>query len=242
MKKSEIKIGAMLSYIIIVLNMIIGIVYTPILTSKLGQSEYGLYSLVSTIISYLTILDFGFGNAIIIYTSRYIANKEKDKEQKLHGMFLIIYSLIGIVAGIMGILLTLNVNNLFGSTMTEEELHKAKILMSILTVNLVLTFPLSIFSSIITAYEKFIFAKTLNIVRIILNPVIMLVLLHLGYKSIALVLLITLLNIMTLLINFIYCRKNLHIKHKTKIWKNKLYFIKRNNGIFCLDIFKYDYG
>ena len=214
MKKSEIKIGAMLSYIIIVLNMIIGIVYTPILTSKLGQSEYGLYSLVSTIISYLTILDFGFGNAIIIYTSRYIANKEKDKEQKLHGMFLIIYSLIGIVAGIMGILLTLNVNNLFGSTMTEEELHKAKILMSILTVNLVLTFPLSIFSSIITAYEKFIFAKTLNIVRIILNPVIMLVLLHLGYKSIALVLLITLLNIMTLLINFIYCRKNLHIKLK----------------------------
>ena len=79
MKKNEIKLGAILSYLIIVLNMVIGIVYTPILTTKLGQSEYGLYSLVSTIISYLTVLDFGFGNAIIIYTSRFIAKKEKQK-------------------------------------------------------------------------------------------------------------------------------------------------------------------
>ena len=71
-KSKEIKLGAILSYIVLGLNMIIGVLYTPILTSKLGQSEYGLYSLVSTIISYLTVLDFGFGNAIIIYTSKYI--------------------------------------------------------------------------------------------------------------------------------------------------------------------------
>ena len=179
MKKNEIKLGAILSYLIIVLNMVIGIVYTPILTTKLGQSEYGLYSLVSTIISYLTVLDFGFGNAIIIYTSRYIAKKEKQKEQKLHGMFLIIYSVIGLIAGIIGVILTINVDNLFHTTMSQQELHKARILMSILTLNLVATFPLSIFSSIITAYEKFIFAKILNILIIILNPIIMIILLDL---------------------------------------------------------------
>ena len=201
-----------MSYIVIVLNMIIGVLYTPILTSKLGQSEYGLYSFISTIISYLTVLDFGFGNAIIIYTSKYIANKEKEKEEKLHGMFLIIYSIIGLMAGLIAVFLTINVENLFGNTMTIEELKKAKILMSILTINLVLTFSLSIFSSIITAYEKFIFSKTLNIIRIILNPLIMIVLLNMGYKSIALVILITVLNLSTLLINAIYCKTKLKIK------------------------------
>ena len=88
MKINQIKIGAILSYVIIIVNMLIGVLYTPILTAKLGQTEYGLYSLVTSIISYLTILDFGFGNAIIIYTTRYRNNNEKDKEQKLHGMFL----------------------------------------------------------------------------------------------------------------------------------------------------------
>ena len=210
----EIKLGAILSYIIILTNMIIGVLYTPILTEKLGQSEYGLYSLVTSIISYLTILDFGFGNAIIIYTSRYRANNEKEKQEKLHGMFFIIYTIIGIIAGIIGVIIWLNANTLFANSMNENEINKAKILLGILTFNLIVTFPLSIFSSIITAYEKFVFAKVLNLARIILNPIIMLILLNIGYRSIGLVMLTTILNITTLIINYIYCKKKLNIKLK----------------------------
>lgn len=212
MKKNEIRIGAILSYIVIGLNIIIGLGYTPVLIRMLGQSEYGLYSLVSSIISYLTLLDLGFGNAIIIYTARYRAKKEIEKEQKLHGMFLIIYTIIGIIAGIAGTILYLNVNNMFGSTMSIEELATVKVLMKILILNLVITFPLSIFSSIITAYEKFIVAKILNIVRIILTPMVMLPLLFLGYKSITLVIVTTIFNIATLVINAIFCFKKLKIK------------------------------
>ena len=214
MKINQIKIGAILSYVIIVVNMLIGLLYTPILTAKLGQTEYGLYSLVTSIISYLTILDFGFGNAIIIYTTRYKNNNEKDKEQKLHGMFFIIYTIIGIITGIIGAILWFNVDNLFGNTMGQDELEKAKILMGILTFNLIVTFPLSIFSSIITSYEKFVFSKLLNLIRIILNPIVMLILLNFGFKSIALVILTTVLNIGTLILNFIYCKKKLDIKLK----------------------------
>ena len=204
MKVNQVKVGIVLSYAVIVLNMVIGIIYTPLLTKQLGQSEYGLYSLVTTIISYLTILDFGFGNSIIIYTAKYRANKQKKEEQKLHGMFLIIYTVIGIIAGIVGIIIWANVDRFFGARMTTQELEKAKVLMGILTFNMVITFPFSIFSSIITAYEKFVFAKILNIIRILLNPIITVILLKLGYKSIGLVILTTVLNIMVLLMNFLY--------------------------------------
>jgi len=211
-ENSQIKVGAVLSYITIISNMLIGIVYTPVLTKTLGQSEYGLYSLVTSIISYLTILDFGFGNAIVIYTARYREKKDKAKEAKLHGMFFLIYILIGIIAGIIGVILWANVDKLFGKSMTVEELQKAKILMGILTLNLAITFPFSVFSSIITAYEKFVFAKTLNLMRIILNPIIMLILLKFGYRAIALVVLTTILNIGTLLLNTFFCKKKLHTK------------------------------
>ena len=210
----EIKIGAILSYVIIVVNMLIGILYTPILTAKLGQTEYGLYSLVTSVISYLTILDFGFGNAIIIYTTRYRNKNEKSKEQKLHGMFFIIYTIIGIIAGIIGAILWSNVDKLFGNTMSADELNKAKVLLGILTLNLVVTFPLSVFTSIITSYEKFVFSKILNLLRIILNPIVMIILLNLGFKSVALVILNTVLNIGTLILNYIYCKMKLKIKLK----------------------------
>lgn len=214
MKINQVKLGALLSYVVIILNMIIGVLYTPILTSKLGQSEYGLYSLVTTVISYLTILDFGFGNAIIIYTAKYRANKDKEKEEKLHGMFLVIYTVIGLVAGLIGMILCANVDKLFGATMTVAELDKARILMAILALNLVITFSFSIFSYIITAYEKFIFAKILTIVRISINPIIMILLLNMGYKSIALVVVTTVLNAIVLFTNFIYCKFKLKIKFK----------------------------
>ena len=88
------KIGATLSYISIVLNTLIQLIYTPFLIKKLGQSEYGLYSLVSSIIGYLTILDLGFGNAIIVYTAKYRVQKKYDEEKKLHGMFFLIFCVI----------------------------------------------------------------------------------------------------------------------------------------------------
>ncbi len=214
MKVNQLKIGAILSYAVIVLNMIIGLVYTPILIRNLGQSEYGLYSLIASVISYLTVLDLGFGNAITIYTSRYIAKGEIEKAQKLHGTFFLIYILIGIVAAIIGFILYLNVDNMFGNTLTTVELDKAKILMLILTFNLVITFPFSIFSAIISAHEKFAFSKSINILRIILQPLIMLPLLFWGAKSITLVIVITVLNILTLFINAIFCFKKLDVKFK----------------------------
>ena len=53
MKSNQRKIGALLSYAVIALNMIVGLVYTPFLIRKLGQAEYGLYSIVYSVMNYL---------------------------------------------------------------------------------------------------------------------------------------------------------------------------------------------
>ena len=45
MKKDEIKVGAVLSYITIAFSNVVGIIYTPIMLRMLGQAEYGIYSL-----------------------------------------------------------------------------------------------------------------------------------------------------------------------------------------------------
>ncbi len=60
MKINQRKIGAILSYLVITLNMIVGIAYTPFLIRKLGQSEYGLFSIIQSVISYLTVMDMGW--------------------------------------------------------------------------------------------------------------------------------------------------------------------------------------
>ena len=75
------KVGAILSYLSIIATTLIQLLYTPLLIKMLGQSEYGLYSLIYSIIGYLTVLDLGFGNAIVVYTTKYRVQK-KYKEEK----------------------------------------------------------------------------------------------------------------------------------------------------------------
>lgn len=208
---NERKRGAILSYLSIILSTVVQLVYTPLLIRMLGQSEYGLYSLVSSVIGYLTVLDLGFGNAIVVFTAKYRANKEYKKEKKLHGMFLVIFCIIGLIAGLLGLLLYFNVPLLFGKTMTDIELHKAKIMMLILSFNLAITFPFSIYSSIITAYEKFTFQKVMSILNTLLKPVLMIPLLFLGYKSITMTVVITVVNIIVLLSNYFYCKRKLGV-------------------------------
>ncbi len=220
---NERKRGAILSYLSIILSTVVQLVYTPLLIRMLGQSEYGLYSLVSSVIGYLTVLDLGFGNAIVVFTAKYRANKEYEKEKKLHGMFLVIFCIIGLIAGLLGVLLYFNVPLLFGKTMTDIELHKAKIMMLILSFNLAATFPFSIYSSIITAYEKFTFQKIMSILNTLLKPLLMIPLLFLGYKSITMTVVITVVNIIVLLSNYFYCKKKLGVNIKFMGFDKKLF-------------------
>lgn len=208
------KLGAILSYVSIFASTLVQLLYTPFLIKMLGQSEYGLYSLIASVIGYLTVLDLGFGNAIVVYTAKYRAQGKVDEEKRLHGMFKIIFYIIGVIAFLLGIVLYFNVNTIFGSNMTSTEIEKAKVMMLILSFNLLMTFAFNIYQSIITASEKFIFQKIIAIVNTILKPVIMIPLLFLGFKSIAMTVVITLVNCIVLLSNYFYCRYKLNTRVK----------------------------
>jgi hypothetical protein len=211
MPVNQLKAGVVLNYVVIFLNTVVGLLYTPYMLRMMGQSEYGLYSLVASVIAYLTVLDLGFGNAIVRYTAKFRAEKKTEEQYEMFGMFFLLYLVIGIIAFGIGLGLYFNVDTLFGNTMTAVELGRARIMMLLLVANLAFTFPMSIWGSIIQAYEDFVFQKSLNIIRIILNTVVMICLLHFGYKAVAMVVVQTIFNVLTLVVNFIYCRRKLNI-------------------------------
>lgn len=212
MKVNQLKAGAVLSYGVMGLSNLVGLLYTPYMLRMMGQSEYGMYSLVASVVAYLTILDLGFGNTIVRYTAKFRAEGKIKEQQSMFGMFIVLYMGIGVIAFILGMILYLNIDSIYGNSLTADELSKTHVLMLLMVFNLAFTFPLSIFGSIVTAYEKFVFQKVIQIVRIILNTLVMIVLLEFGYRAIAMVALITFFNLSSLLVNFWYCKFRLKIK------------------------------
>lgn len=209
---NQLKAGATLNYTVIVLNILVGLLYTPFLLRMLGQSDYGIYSLVASVISYLTVLDLGFGNAITRYTAKFRAEGKTVEQYEMFGMFLILYSVIGLVSMIAGGYLYMHVDSWFAASMTFEELEKTRIILMLLVFNLAFTFPMSLFGAIVLAYERFVFPKVVNILRILLNTGIMILLLEWGYRVIAMVVLQTVFNLLSLLCNYWYCKYKLRIR------------------------------
>lgn len=216
MKANQLKVGAIMSYLLIGLGSIISILYTPIMLRLLGQSEYGLYNLVSSVVSYLGLLSFGFGSAYIKYFSKYRVNKEFENIAKLNGMFLTIFSVMGFVSIIAGVILVFNTENIFGSQLSIRELEIAKILMAIMVVNIAISFPAIVFNSFVAANEKFIFQRSLQIIKVVTSPFLILPVLMMGYASIGMAIATTVINFLVEFVNAFYCFKKIDINFSFK--------------------------
>lgn len=216
MKKSELKSGAILSYLSLFIGTFIQILYTPIMLRLLGQSEYGLFTLANSVIGYLGVLDLGLGNAIVRYTAKYRALDDKEGEYNLNGMLVIAYSIISIIVIIAGSIIVANAQSIFSNSLSIQEQNTIKTLIMIMVFNMAISLPFGIFGAIVTAYEKFTFQKTLGIIKSIVNPFVMLPLLFIGYKSIGMAIATTFINILYILVNVYYCFKVLKIKIKFK--------------------------
>ena len=108
----QLKAGALLSYVVLGLNTLIGLLYTPFMLRMLGQSEFGLYSLAASVIAYLTVLDLGFGNAIVRYTAKFRAEGKQEEQYEMFGMFFLLYLFISALAFILGLFLVGNVDGI----------------------------------------------------------------------------------------------------------------------------------
>lgn len=213
---NQLKIGVVLSYISKVIQIVVGLLYTPIMIRLLGQNEYGLYNIATSVIAYLGILNFGFSSAYMRFYSRYKIEDEKNKIATLNGMFLLIFSALGIIAIIAGIIVTVNVDVMFGKTLLKEEIITAQILMLILVINLGVSFPVIVFNTYIQANEKFIFQNTLQILRQVSTPLISLPLLLTGYGSIGMVIGTVTVNVIVEIITVYYTLKKMNISFSFK--------------------------
>ena len=211
---NQLRMGAILSYGNILATLIVGLTYTPVMLRLLGQSEYGLYSLIGAVIGYLGVLDLGLGNTIVRYTARNRSVGNKQREAELNGLFLLLYLIISVITVIIGSGIYANIDLLFGSTLDAGEMHRARIMMILLIFNFAFTFPLSVFASIMQAYERFVYLRVVNILRVLLNPCIVLPLLVMGYGSVMMVVVSTVLNLGCLLTNVYYCFRYLHVKFR----------------------------
>lgn len=234
LKIHQLKSGVFLTYCTQGVHILTGLLYTPIMLRLLGQSEYGLYQLVSSVVSYLSLLSLGFSTGYIRFYSRYKIQDDEKGIAKLNGMYAVIFTVIAIVCLLCGGVMVWRADLVFGTGLSAAELEKAKILMAMMVLNLAITFLNSVFSSHISAQEKFFFLKLVEFFRALLNPFMALPLLILGYGSVGMVAVTSFLTVFSFALNIFYARKKLQMQFDFSKFDFKLF---REMGAFTFFIF-----
>lgn len=209
---SQRKVGVILTYVSQIVKILTGLLYTPIMLRLLGQSEYGLYQLVYSVVSYLGLLSMGFGSSYVRFYAQRKAKNDNEGIEKLNGMFMGIFLCISGVCILCGVVMICNIAHIFGMGLTNSEYKTARILMALMIISLAITFPNSVFDCNLTAHEEFIFQKLLALIQSLLNPFLALPLLLLGKGSVGIVLVSTGLTIVSFIVNGMYCIKKLHMR------------------------------
>ena len=156
---NQVRIGAVLSYINMAIGSLIPMFYTPVMLELLRKSEYGLFKLSSSITSYLSLISFGIGSAIVRYYTKYIADGDKEGEQNIYGLFNIFYIIISVIALIVGIVISFNLNLVYENSLRLDDLPKMQLLVILLTITTVINFLCTPQNSVVTAHEKFLFYR-----------------------------------------------------------------------------------
>ena len=210
--KKQISRGIALSFFSQIITIIVGLAYTPIMIRILGQSEYGLYQLVLSVVNYLNLMNLGFNGAYIRY---YVLARNKNDDDNevanVNGMFMKVFLVITALCLFAGAILYFNIG-ILGKQLTTEDYSIAKKLLVIMVVNLAISFPNSLYVAYMSANERFVYQKVVGIIINIAIPVLNLPLLYMGGGSVSVVSVALILTIIRLIANIWYCYDKLQMK------------------------------
>lgn len=183
---AQIKIGAILSYISIGINILAGLVITPWIIAAIGRSDFGLYTLAMSIIS-LFVFDFGLSSAVTRFISKYLAERNQDKANVFLALTFKIYVILDIVLIFVLTIVFFLIPQIY-KELSPAEIVKFEIIYILAALFSVLSFPFIPANGVLSAHEKFIQIKLCDIAQKIIMVSSMGICLWLGYGLYALVL------------------------------------------------------
>lgn len=208
--KNQFRLGAIITYVAVIVNFAAGLLYTPWMVEQLGESDYGLYTLANSLIS-LFLIDIGLSSA----TSRYVAKyRAENREAEIPTFLSAVYKLYLLIDAIVFVILLVLFFCIEGIYIkfTPDEIQRLKVVFCIAGLYSVIHFPCVTFNGILTAYEKFIPLKTADLVQRLATVALTVAALSMGMGLYAMVVIHALCGLLSIAIKFCYVHKSVKIR------------------------------
>lgn len=184
-EKSYITRGIYISYLHMFVSLILIFVLTPIILRYLGQSAYGLWAALGSIVGYLGLLNFGINTATVKYTAEYRARNEQEILNKTISSILLVFIFIGVFIILLCVGLTPFIPRIFH--LTEDLASVGQIAFLIMGLNVALGLLGGVFGNIIYGHQRMDVLMAFGIIQAIANASLTITFLRLGFGLIGVV-------------------------------------------------------
>mgnify|MGYP000025464816 CR=1 FL=1 len=131
---SQIKSGAIISYLGIIISTIASLLYTPWMKNHIGDANYGLYTLAGSLVA-VFMMDFGLAASVTRFISKYKAENNVMQINNVMGYVFKLYIVIDVVISIVLFIVYLLIDNIYvGLSISERNTLKKIFLFLLHTV------------------------------------------------------------------------------------------------------------
>ena len=185
-------------YVAIAVELVIGLVMLPFNLHHLGQEAYGLWMLTASVTIHFSILDMGFGGALVNFIARYRAHRDTRALNEIASTTFFVFASFGVLAYLIVVGLALNLDHVFRISAVEAQTGQWILL--IIGLNVAVNFPFSIYGGIIGGFQRYDINNIVAIVSSIGVAVANVLVLLAGRGVIALVAATTVVRIITYMV------------------------------------------
>jgi O-antigen/teichoic acid export membrane protein len=133
-------------------TLLIGFFLTPFIIHRLGDAQFGIWSLTGSIVAYLGLLDLGLAPAVAKYLAEYKAQGRDDLVNQVVSTILVLYCGLGVIAFLILFLINLFFISLFH--ISPELAPATRFLLILVGFDMMLTLPLSILNASLVGYQR----------------------------------------------------------------------------------------
>lgn len=208
----SLKGGTIASYLWVIVHIGVNLLYTPILISMIGKSEYGLYQIVASFFAYINIFETSISVGVLrFYCNAKAAGNKKEMENVL-AIARQIYRIFSIITVLVGIIVITAFRRFYVTSFSSQEIAEGSVMLILLFFNLLITMSNAVYLAGINANERFVFVKTLAMCSQIVQPALcVLILLKLPYAPVVIAVQVSV-NLIVAFIRYFYAKKRLYIK------------------------------
>ena len=218
--KKQIKFGAILSYLLIFIEIGISLVFTPWMIRVLGESDYAVYTIVFSLIS-LFLFDFGISMSATKFLSKYRHEGKHEMAHNLLSMFLKIYVVIDVLIFISLFVIYFFIDNIYVG-LEPETISVLKNCYLVFGIYSLVAFPSLNIDALFNAYERFIPLKICTIVQKVLTTLLMFLALYFGRKVFDVILINALVGLFIIIAKFILAYRNIGFKFNVRFFDKTL--------------------